>query len=418
MAASPDSGSTAHTAMPRSWRGHGMVFRAFLAQNVAVGCAFGAFGVTVLSLQEKFDAGRGEATLALALCVLMMGVFSPVAGMLIGRIGLRWLMTIGTLMSAAGYAMLAVAPNMAAVLLLYALPIGVGLAMFGPFPSSVLASNWFADNPGPALGVTNIPLFVALLPVVGSVLIRDHGLTALYLTLAALHLLLLPFVLTVKDAPAARHDLQVHGSAGQDMLSTGEVLRRPVFWMMCLGAGYLNAAGITSVSHLAAFAIERGLETDHAALLLSLMGGAGMIGSLAIGWLSAWLGAARTLAVIAGAVCLSWVALSTTLNFTLMAAAALLMGSGGAGVFPAVTMLAGRLFGQRSLPRVMGLFVLFSLPMTFVLPPMAGVLHDAVDGYGSVVGILIGGAAIVALIFLSMGRLMASTGMAQPIPAA
>ncbi|WP_255326481.1 CynX/NimT family MFS transporter [Sphingobium sp. EM0848] len=415
MAATPDSGN-ASPATLRWRREYGMVFRAFLAQNVAVGCAFGAFGVTVLPLQEKFGASRGGATLALALCVLMMGAASPVAGTLIGRIGLRWLMTIGTLLSAAGYALLAVTPGMTAVLLLYALPIGVGLAMFGPFPSSVLASNWFPSNPGPALGVANVPLFVALLPVIGSVLIRDHGLTALYLMLAVLHLLALPFMLTIADGPVDQHHPSVHDHAAHGMLPTGAVLGRPAFWVMCLGAGYINAAGITGVSHLAAFAAEKGVAANHAALLLSIMGGAAMLGALATGLLCGRLGAARTLALIAIVVCLSWLILSTTLNFIFMAIAALLMGAGGAGVFPAVNMLAGRLFGQASLPRVMGLFGLFTLPLIFCLPPLAGVLHDAVGGYGPVVGIIIGGTAMVALMFMTMGRRTVPADATQPVP--
>ncbi|WP_313801522.1 MFS transporter [Sphingobium sp.] len=405
-----DAGSYGRTAAPaataHSGQGRFMVVRAFLAQNVAVGCAFGAFGVSVLPLQERFGASRGGATLALALCVLVMGLVSPLIGALIGRIGLRRMMTIGTLVSAAGYALLAVAPNMTAVLLLYALPIGVGLAMFGPFPASVLASNWFPENPGPALGIVNMPLFIALLPVLGLILIRDHGLAVFYLALAGLHLLIVPFMLGVSDGPVSRDRPHAvgHGHVAHDMLPARAVLCRPVFWAMCVGAGYLNAAGIAGVSHLAAFAAERGVAGDDAALLLSIMGGAAIIGSLVVGLLCGRLGAARALALIAAALCLSWFVLSATLAFAPMAAAALLMGAGGAGVFPAVNMLSGRVFGQDSLPRVIGLFGLFTLPLTFCLPPLAGVLRDAAGSYGPVVLIIIGGSAAVALVFLMMGR--------------
>ncbi|QGP81286.1 MFS transporter [Sphingobium sp. CAP-1] len=380
-----------------------MVFRAFLAQNVAVGCAFGGFGIAVLPLEAQFGASRGTVTLAVALSVLVMGLVSPLVASLIGRIGLRWTMTIGTLLSAAGYALLAVAPTMTVVLALYALPIGIGLAMFGPFPASVLASNWFAKNPGPALGVANVPLFVAVLPIVGMTLIRDHGLAFFYLVLAGLHLVILPFILGVSDGPAGRTMSHGgHGQGGQAMLPARSILRRPVFWAMCIGAGYLNAAGITGVSHLVPFAAERGVVGDEAALLLSIMGGAAVLGSLLVGILCGRLGAARTLALIAGALCLSWFILLSTTEFALMALATLLSGAGGAGVFPAVNMLSARLFGQASLPRVVGLFGLLTLPLTFCLPPLAGVLHDAVGGYGPVVAVIIGGAGLVILLFLSL----------------
>ena len=394
-----------------SRRGYSMVFRAFLAQNVVIGCAFGGFGVSVLPLQEKFDASRGAVTLALALCVLALGLVSPMLGSLIARIGLRRMMIAGTLLSAAGYALLAVAPGMTAVLLLYAFPIGIGLAMSGPIASSVLASNWFAHNPGPALGVANMPLFVAVLPMVGQALIRDHGLPTFYLTLAGLNLLAVPFLLGIVDRPAdSRHDEGNHSPAPPPMMAAGILLRRPIFWAICIGAGYLNAVGITGISHLVAFVSERGVSGSEGALLLSIMGGASVIGSLLVGLLCGRLGAARTLVLIASLMCLAWLVLRSTTQFAPMAGAVLLAGAGGAGVFPAISMLCGQLFGQASLARAIGLLGLLTLPFTFCLPPLAGVLRDAMNGYDGVVAILIGGSAVVAILFMSMTRQRRSIG--------
>jgi MFS family permease len=384
-----------------------MVARAFLAQNVAVGCAFGGFGVSVLPLQQLYGASTGTTTLSLALCVLVLGLVSPLIGALIGRIGLRWTMTIGTVISGAGYALLAIAPSMPVVLLLYALPIGVGLAMFGPFPASVLASNWYRRNPGTALGIANTPLFVALLPMVGLIVIRDHGLAAFYLTLAALHVALLPVMLGVSDAPAeaGQQSAHGHGHGGGAMMSARALLRRPAFWVISLGAGYLSAVGITAVSHLVAFVAERGVAASEAAGLLSIMGGAAVIGSLVIGFLCGRLGAPFSLGLIAAGLALSWMALLSTTSFPLMALASLMLGAGGAGVFPAVNMLSARLFGQDSLPRVIGLFGVVTLPLTFFLPPLAGVLRDIIGGYGPVAMILICGCVIIALLFFGMARI-------------
>ena len=397
------------TADNRKGRARMMVFRAFLAQNVAIGCAFGGFGISVLPLQQLHGASRGETTLALALSVLVMGLVSPFAATLIGRIGLRWTMTIGTSISGAGYALLAVAPNMPVVLLLYALPIGVGLTMFGPLPSSVLASNWFRHNPGPALGVANMPLFVALLPLIGLVVIRDHGLPAFYLTLAAMHVALLPFVLGISDAPAddAQAPERLQGQDGEAMMTVRSVLRSPVFWVMSLCVGYLNAVGITGVSHIVAFAAERGVGAAEAAGLLSILGGAAVIGSLAIGFLAGRLGAAFSLALVAAGMAIGWSTLLSTLSFPVMALASLILGAGGAGVFPALSTLSARLFGQQSLPRVIGLVSPVTLPLTFFLPPLAGVLRDAAGSYTPVAVIIISGCGLITFIFLVMGQMIA-----------
>jgi len=55
-----------------------MVFRAFLAQNVAVGCAFGGFGVSVLPLQQLYGA-QGNLSLE-----------NPPGGGAIARVTLPW----------------------------------------------------------------------------------------------------------------------------------------------------------------------------------------------------------------------------------------------------------------------------------------------------------------------------------------
>ncbi len=400
-----NAGNGEERGVAQSRQARFMVFRAFLAQNVAVGCAFGGFGVSVLPLQEQYGAGRGTVTLALALTMLTFGLIGPLIGTLIGRIGLRWTMTTGVLLSASGYALLAVAPNMTAVLLLYALPIGIGLGMFGSIPSSVLASNWFRHNPGPALGVANMPLLVALLPLLGQAIIRDYGLSTLYLILAGIHLLILPFMLGVSNGPDEEGGSQHgHGAAAQDALSFGVLLRRPIFWAICLGVGYLNAVGITGISHLVAFVFERGVPREEGALLLAIWGSASVVGSLLVGVLCGKLGGARTLALISAVLCLAWFVLRSTTQFSPMAGAVLLAGATGAGVFPAVSMFAGQLFGQATLPRAIGLLGLMTLPFTFLLPPLAGVLRDAMNGYDGVVAIIIGGTAVAAVMFLGMTR--------------
>ena len=381
-----------------------MVGRAFLAQNVAVGSTFGGFGVSVLPLQQKYGASAGATGLVLSLCVLVMGLSSPLVGTLIGRIGLRWTMTIGTVLSGLGYFALAFAPSMTAVQILYAIPIGIGMAMFGSFASSILASNWYAHNPGLALGIANTPLFVALLPLIGMVIIRDQSLAAFYLALAGLHVLLLPVLMGVSDGPADKaHMPDEHGHVAHTMLPSRSVMRSPKFWTMSLGAGFLSAVGIAGVSHLAPFAAERGILPEQSAALLSIMGGASVAGSLVVGILCTRLGAVRTLAVVALALATSWAVLLLTTAFSIMALATLLLGACGAGVFPAVNILSGKLFGQGSLPRVIGIYGIVALPITFCLPPLAGLLHDVTGSYFIVVAVLIGGCAAVAALFAATG---------------
>lgn len=379
-----------------------MAVRAFLCQNVTIGAAFGAFGVMVLPLQEHFGVGRGMVTLALGAAVLAMGLFAPLVAGLIARIGLRPTMIAGLALSAAGYALLAYAPNFGTVLFAYAVPIGLGLTMAGPFPSSVLAGRWFQHNPGPAVGFVNMPVFLVLIPIAAVPLLRDYGLHGLFLALAALHVALLPFAWGVGEGPDGPS--VPAGTARGGGVAARALLARPVFWLLALGAGLLHAAGIIASSHLVAFGIERGLPAGQAALLASTMGIASVAGSFGAGLLCARIGGVPSLAVIALLTAAGWGTLLGATDLPLMVAMTLLIGAGGAGVFPAMNVVSAQVFGVAAVPRALALFGLVQLPLNFGLPPLAGVLHDLSGGYDAVLLVTAAVCGAVTLIYLGMAR--------------
>lgn len=402
------SASVTAEAVPQPGR-WAMAVRGFLCQNVSVGCAFGGFGVAVGEIKAKYAVSMGLASMGLALAVLTMGLVSPLVARMIGHFGLRRTMLTGLTLSGLGYVALAFAPNIYVVLAAFGLLIGIGIAMFGPFPASVLASNWFQPNAGGALGFVNMPVMVALVPLLGVALIKTQGLPTFFLALAGIHVLLVPVVLGVIDAPpgtAAGGDAQGHGA--DSATSARAILTRPVFWAVVVGAGCLSAAGIVGISHIVAFATERGLPDADAALLLSIMGGASIIGSLLAGIIANRIGSANTLALIGALIAGGWAVLYATSFYPLLLMATLVLGACGAGVFPAVNMLGAQIFGVSALARVIGLFTLCTLPMNFLLPPAAGVLRDHSVNYNPVIVAIIAMAAVIMALFLVTARAVAS----------
>jgi MFS family permease len=379
-----ESGDAAHPH-PSSRTGWAMVARGFLCQNVAIGCAFGGFAVSLLPLQERYAAGRGEAAFGLALVVLVMSLMGPLVAWMIGRIGLRWTMLLGLLLSATGYVALAFAPSMLLALVAFAALVGPGVAMLGPMPASILAGSWIEHRRGLAVGLVNVPLLVAVVPLIGLAVISDHGLPAFYLLLAGLHLLILPAVIGIadrgRDAAAALHRPD---SGNPQAIATRRLLAQPGFWAMAAGGGVLAAAGITGISHIVALAIEKGVAPTNAALLASLMGSASIVGSILIGAVCDRIGPARALALAALGPALSWTVLFSTTWLGAMIPAIVIAGACGAAVFPAVNVLAVERYGIESVGKVVGLYGLINLPLTFLLPPAAGALRDAAGSYDPV----------------------------------
>jgi cyanate permease len=380
-----------------------MLLRAFVAQNSAVGLTYGGFGVSILPLQDRFDAGRGAVSLGLSLVVMMTGIVAPMVPALAHRFGLRAMMCAGALLCAAGYGALSLAPSLALALAAYALLVGPGVGLVGTLPSTILAAGWYPQARGRAIGITTMPVLVAITPIAGMALITRFGLPVFFLTLAGLHLLTLPVLMGVRQAA---HPLP-SGDGGQPargVMTTRAILTHPLFWAVMIGGGLLNAAGIIGTVHMVAIGIERGLSAPQAALLASLMGGASILGAVGVGWLGDRLGGAWALALVALGFALAWAVIGTTGWLPVMAPAILLIGLAGPGVFTSVSLLFGHVFGPASMSRAVGLFSMMSVPLTFCLPPLAGWVHDLVGGYRPVMAAIVGGSLAVALLCCMIGR--------------
>lgn len=393
-----------------------MLIRGFFAQNVAIGCSFGGFAVSILALQERFHTSRALAEMVLAIAVLSMSLLAPAAGGMIVRLGLRTTMTIGVVLSTAGYAALAFAPSMPAILAITAVLIGPGAALFGSIPSSILASEWYPRARGRALGIVNIPLFVALVPLLGIAVVDAFGLTAFYLCLAGLHLLLLPLILGIKEPPT-QPQAAGEGAAGSPPAkhAVGYLLAQLTFWLIILGDGILNGANITNSAHIVPIAVEDGISPAAGALLLSAGGGASILGSIFSGFLADRVGAARTLAVVSFGSTVGWVVLASTSWYPGLVMAMLLSGACGAAVFPPTNLLLTQAFGLRTLPQALGLLSALTLPLTFIMSPAAGAAHDVFGKYSAISASLAGACFIVGLLFLFIGHRVdrARTGLAR-----
>ncbi len=381
-----------------------MLFRAFVSQNTAVGLAYGGFGVCILPLQDRFDVGRGVVALGLSLVVLMTGLTAPLVPMLAQRFGLRAIMVAGALLCSAGYGLLSVAPSIVVALAAYALLLGPGVGLSGTLPAIMLVSRWFPHARGRATGTATMPVVIALTPVIGLAAIMNFGLPGFFLILAALHLVTVPVLLGIREAPSAIRPTANASAAHGSAMTARSILAQPLFWMVMIGAGLLNAAGIIGSIHMVAVMIERGLSAPQAAMLASLMGAASVVGALAFGWLADRLGGAWTLALVALCVALSWAIIASSVWLPLMIVAILLAGAAGPGVFTSVSLVFGQVFGTATMPRAAGLFSMFSVPFTFVLPPTAGWLHDVVGHYGPVMTAIVFGGLAVCVLFCSIGR--------------
>ena len=381
-----------------------MLLCATLAQNVGMGCAFGGLGVSVLALQERYNASLGVATMGLSLTVFSMLGLGPFVANLIPRFGLRTIMVCGFLISCAGYLALAFAPDMNFALGACALLIGPGVALTASLPPAVLVSGWYPEARGRVLGITYLPILVTFIPMLGVYIIQLGGLTALYLSLALLNAVMLPIAASIREAPRAAIGERAasHGSAS---VSARNVLGYGFFWLILFGDAILNATNIVGAGHIVPVATDYRMTMEVGAMLLSITGGASIIGSLMAGYACDRIGPAKTLCIAALGFVLAWAMIAVTGWLPSFAIAAFIIGLSGAAVFPPVSALVVQIFGIEALPKTLSLLGIIGLPFTSAMSPAAGWLREATGDYGAVFAVLITACMMAATVFFWLSRL-------------
>ncbi|WP_172808095.1 MFS transporter [Croceicoccus mobilis] len=355
-----------------AWR---MLVIVFLAQNCAIGMNFGIYGTIVTALEAEYATTRTLAASGLAAMTLVMGLSSPLVGRLTRRVSLRAMMIAGALICATGYALLALAPSIGAVLAIYALVIGPGVCLLGVLPSSTLVANWFHGGKGRALGFVNMPLFVSLFPILTAFVLAGYGLEGVFVMALGVSLALVPVLLAVVDTPA-RAGCEAYGANAE---------AGPQADAQAPGAGPLLEG--------------RALHGNRSFQLIWFGIGAA-IGALLFGWLADRIGGRR--AVVVQALCwtVPWALLLVLgANLPLLLVAAGLAGMMSGAIVGLCGVLVGSWLGAQNFATAMGQVYFYKVPFLFGAAPLAGFLFEETGSYRLPVLLHIASFALVAALF-------------------
>lgn len=388
---------------PPRFAGPRMVLLAFLIMNLAIGLTYGSFGALLLPMEAHFGTNRAVVSLAVSLVVLNSGLLAPVIGTLIGRFSIRGIMVVGASLATLGYVALAWAQTGLQMLLCFGLAIGPGMALLGPLPCFTLVSNWYARGQGTALGIIGMPILVMALPLIVVAAMPAVGLRGMILLLAAGYASTIPLVLAVVDRPEqiGQQAKGGEGAAAPDSpaeaaITLVQLFRSPMFLAMIVGSGLIVGAGVAKTVHLMPLLVEGGWDIGRAALLLSISGGTGVIGSLLFGWLADRFNAGYTLALGSLVQAGVWLILIAPVRFELLVLDAIAIGACSGGFVSAKGVLVSRLFGGANFARVMGASGLATLPFLFGMPPLAGLLRQWTGSYAIAVAVFVAGFVVAA----------------------
>jgi MFS family permease len=266
-------------------------WRVVLAACLGVMAGFGSlfvytFSVFVKSLATEFGWTRGEISTAFAIAAVTLGLSSPLLGRWIDRFGPR--RTILPSMTVYAFAVGSLSQLPSGVWQFYLTCFILGLVGNGAahLAYSRSISTWFQQRLGLALAfiMVGAGLGAMILPVVASLLISRAGWRAAYASLGALALIL--------GLPLSWRYIREQGMIGREaapIVHTGMSWQRGLgsfaFWIVTAVLFVSSISMNGAITHLSALFTDRGITARDAAICVSILGGASLLGRIGVGWL-------------------------------------------------------------------------------------------------------------------------------------
>jgi MFS family permease len=298
--------STLATALARRNIHYGWVVVAvtFLTMLVTAG-AMGAPGVLIVPLEREFGWDNAQISSALAIRLLLFGLFGPFAAAFMNRFGLRRVMICAAALIVAGLLASLAMTQVWQLILLWGFVVGVGTGLTAIILAATVATRWFTARRGLVVGLLSASSAtgqLVFLPLIAELTERFGWRVALIFVCGLLLLAALLAFALMRDRPSDLN-LPPYGEtavtppppAGVGLLSLLwsplEVLcdaaREPLFWIL-FGTFFICGCSTNGLiqTHFITLCGDYGLAAVTAASVLAMMGVFDFIGTIGSGWLS------------------------------------------------------------------------------------------------------------------------------------
>jgi predicted MFS family arabinose efflux permease len=378
-------------------------WRVLLASSACVFVSFASllvytFGVFLKPLAGEFHWSREAVSAAFGLAALSVAACSPFIGYLLDRFPARRIVLPCLAVFGCAFASLSLlTPHLWH---LYAIFIVLGVVGNGTaqLAYSRAVSTWFEQRRGMAFAILMCGGAVGamILPPLAQWLLAIAGWRGAFLLLGAVVLLVgLPAGSQVREKPVSEAALS-QPKAGA---SVAQGLRSWVFWIIVTVLFCVSLGQNASIAHLAALLTDRGISPASAALAISVLGAATLLGRLLTGWLLDRFFAPRVAFCLLAASALGVFLLSEARSAPMGFVGAALIGLGMGGEADVTPYLLSKYFGLRSFATLYG-FSWTAYAMAGAIGPV--IMGKAFDATGSYAVLLLW----LSVITLGAGSLM------------
>jgi predicted MFS family arabinose efflux permease len=378
----------------------------FVVLFVSGGARF-AVGLIFKPMVDELGWARGELGLAVALYLVVSAFATFIAGKLADRMDTRALLGAGTLLGGIGIGLMSLVSAPWQAMLLYGVVFALGNGAASLTTVGVVVTRSAPRRAGLAnasvISGTSVGQLV-MIAALAAVLV-EIGWRAVFVWLAAAHLLLLP--LLARALPGARPP--EGASAQRAGLNLGAAARTPRFWLLAAMYAICGLDDFFVATHVVAFAQDRGVGALFAGNLLALMGLTALIGVLAAGALSDRTGPMLATAIAFGARIAVFGLVALDQSPLSIAIFALVFGATFLVTAPLTVLFVRESFGTRHLGALTGIITM---------------VHQIFGGIGAYAGALVFDysgsydAAFIALLVASAVGLVLALMLRAPKPRA
>jgi len=388
-----------------------------------------SFGVFLKSIETEFGLTRGSTSGIFSVYMLLCCVFSILGGWALDRFGPRKVSFLMGSFTGLSLLLTSRANAIWQLLITYGLLLSLGTGALYTVVNST-ASRWFAKKRGLVLGITTSGGglgAIVMAPVAAYLISNLDWRTAFAVmgliswpVIAAMSLLLrkdpsemglLPD--GVKSDPIRTSKANEEGIPQFTGPSLLQALKLSQFWFLSFIWLFLSLTVHLVFVHAVPYAVDTGIPPMDAAVILSLIGGAGIVGRLAVGRVSDTIGR-KALAIACAllqAGVLVWFMYARELWMLYVFASS--FGFLWGGLSTTVTALIGDIFGMRSLGAIMGVMSVGWSLGAATGPAIGGFIFDMRGSY--LTAFAAGASAmLVATLFAALVR--AQPNPTKPVP--
>lgn len=381
-------------------------WRVAAAASVGVFVSFASlfvytFGVLLKPLAEEFSWSREAVSAAFGIAAMTVAACSPGLGYLFDRVRpTRLIVPCLTIFGAAFASLALLGPRLWQ---LYATFLVLGVVGNGTaqMAYSRAVSSWFELRRGTALAVvmSGGAVGAMVLPPAAEALIASVGWRRACLVLGAMVIVVgVPVVSRfIRERPIDRT-----GPRHLDGASVRAGLASRVFWILIIVLFAQSIAQNGALTHMSALLTDRGVPASGAALALSAMGAASLVGRVTTGWLLDRFFAPRVGFCLLSVAAVGTYLLAGAQSLTTGVFAASLIGFGMGAEADVTPYVLSRYLGLRSFAMLYGLTWTAYAIAGAVGPVLMGRAFDATGSYTTLLTQLAAGTFFIAALMLLM----------------